>query len=1072
MSRKLTPQSSLENLKREAKRWLKALRDGDPNARTRLTSAHPAAPATPALRDVQFALAREHGLAGWAELKTELARQAATASADTREAAIQALLAAADQGSVERVREVLDAHPDIVSERATLPGHTGRRTALHFAVNSGSESVIALLLDRGADPNVRDEGDDAMPLHFAAERGNLSIVRMLIAHGADPVGDGTFHELNVLGWATCFDYAYHADVAAYLLAHGATHTIHTAVAMSDVAAIREIAARAPADLDKPMDRTNRRRRPLHLAVTKQRPEALAALLELGADPETTDAAGLTPLDQAALKGEREMADQLITAGARLGLPAAVALEMPDEVDRVLREDPDCLRPGGHWDRLIIRAAEQAPERVIEALIRGGASVHVRDDHQTAVDDTHGYTALHAAAFAGNIGAVRALLRHGANPRDREDRYWGTPAGWAAHAGHAAVRDLILAGPIDIFDAVYYDRLDRIGGILGDDPQALERPHREYVTGEKPPVFGPDPDWTPAAFAAANDKLEALRILADRGANLTVRDSAGRSLLDLVSARGHARIADYLRERHARDAAPQSPRDPAGDRVADFLRMACLDWRSSGSARTERMRDAGRLLARHPELARANIFTAVVCGDIDEVRGVLDERPEASTAIGGPRSWPPLLYLCAARLPDVAGSENALEVARLLLDRGADPNAFYLGGNADIHYTALTVTLGRGEELASMHPRARELARLLLERGADPHDNQVLYNVFADNTSRHLLGDDLIWLLELMHEHSVRRGHAAQWADPTWPMFAMRGAPSLGDEERIHHGAHFMLSGPVDRNLLALAEWMLKHGADPNTPPGRLWAIPQRSLYEDAVLRGHREMAELLVRFGATPVPPQRQPIDEFIDACLQLDRGRVQALLDQHADFLADHRPMFEAVRRDRADVVELLLDLGVSPDVENAAGGRSRPLHAAAAHSAERSAALLIARGADVDWRESNYGAIPLGFASYYQHSRLIDLLGRHSREVWELAYTGRVDRLREVLREEPHLAKVVGKQGDTPLMWLPGDPAVALEIASLLLEHGADSARRNAQGSTAADNAELRGMDEVVELLRSHGG
>src|SRR5690606_32459548 len=144
--------------------------------------------------------------------------------------------------------------------------------------------------------------------------------------------------------------------------------------------------------------------------------------------------------------------------ARLGLAAAVALEMPDEVERLLREDPDCLRPGGRWDKLIIRAAEHAPERVIEALIRGGASVHVRDDHQTAVDHTHGYTALHAAAFAGNIGAVRALLRHGANPRDREDRYWGTPAGWAAYAGHNEVRDLILAGPIDIFDAIYYDRV--------------------------------------------------------------------------------------------------------------------------------------------------------------------------------------------------------------------------------------------------------------------------------------------------------------------------------------------------------------------------------------------------------------------------------------------------------------------------------------------------------------------------------------------------------------------------------------------------------------------------------------
>jgi hypothetical protein len=61
MSRTLTPDSSLETLKKEAKRWLKALRAGDAQARRRLIAATPAAPANPGLRDVQLALAREYG---------------------------------------------------------------------------------------------------------------------------------------------------------------------------------------------------------------------------------------------------------------------------------------------------------------------------------------------------------------------------------------------------------------------------------------------------------------------------------------------------------------------------------------------------------------------------------------------------------------------------------------------------------------------------------------------------------------------------------------------------------------------------------------------------------------------------------------------------------------------------------------------------------------------------------------------------------------------------------------------------------------------------------------------------
>jgi hypothetical protein len=72
MSRSITPATTLDNLKREAKRWLRDLRAGDAVARERLHRAHPAAAAEPGLRDVQLALAREHGLSGWAELRRRL----------------------------------------------------------------------------------------------------------------------------------------------------------------------------------------------------------------------------------------------------------------------------------------------------------------------------------------------------------------------------------------------------------------------------------------------------------------------------------------------------------------------------------------------------------------------------------------------------------------------------------------------------------------------------------------------------------------------------------------------------------------------------------------------------------------------------------------------------------------------------------------------------------------------------------------------------------------------------------------------------------------------------------------
>jgi hypothetical protein len=68
--------TSLDNLRKTAKRWLKALRAGDRAAFERLRCAYPGAPVSPSLRDLQHALAREHGFPGWSALKEACASNA------------------------------------------------------------------------------------------------------------------------------------------------------------------------------------------------------------------------------------------------------------------------------------------------------------------------------------------------------------------------------------------------------------------------------------------------------------------------------------------------------------------------------------------------------------------------------------------------------------------------------------------------------------------------------------------------------------------------------------------------------------------------------------------------------------------------------------------------------------------------------------------------------------------------------------------------------------------------------------------------------------------------------------
>jgi ankyrin repeat protein len=504
-----------------------------------------------------------------------------------------------------------------------------------------------------------------------------------------------------------------------------------------------------------------------------------------------------------------------------------------------------------------------------------------------------------------------------------------------------------------------------------------------------------------------------------------------------------------------------------ERVTWFLDNACPDHHVRGGPDHVMARHtAMRILSRHPEIARDSLSTAVVCGDLAGAERILSERPQAASeknsATGpdraglggsgdrfrknlGPKGWGPLLYLCFTRLPLAAANDNAVAVARALLDRGADPNAYFMAG--DSRYTPLVGVIGEGEEGRPSHPRREALTRLLLERGAEPYDVQVFYNL-------HFHGD-VLWYLELIYEHTVRSGREADWNDREWSMINMGG---------YGLGARFLLDVAVAKNDLRLAEWCLTRGASPNAaaPSHPRWS--KRTPHEEALRNGLTEMAELLVRFGATPGTLVLEAEEAFAAACLRLDREKALALLAEHAEYLLAPGPMFAAAERDRADVVAFLLDLGMSPDVQDARGQRA--LHVAAYNDSAGVAALLIERGAAVDPVDAVHDGTPLWWAVWGQRPRTVELLSRLSRDVWALSFTGNVERLRELLSAEPGLAKQVGNES-TPLMWLPDDEARAAEVTSLFLAHGADPSVRNKEGQTAADLARKRGLEGAAELL-----
>jgi RNA polymerase sigma factor (sigma-70 family) len=142
--------------------------------------------------------------------------------------------------------------------------------------------------------------------------------------------------------------------------------------------------------------------PLHYAAEHGQIEVARALLERGADINAVEPSHqLTPLGWATTfprRLQREMAEFLLSRGARLDIHSAAALGMTHDVEVLLRQDPSLA-------------------------------------DQRLTDNNGALAPLHLAAWWGHTETVRLLLAHGADPT-AQDWQGKTPLERARQHGHA------------------------------------------------------------------------------------------------------------------------------------------------------------------------------------------------------------------------------------------------------------------------------------------------------------------------------------------------------------------------------------------------------------------------------------------------------------------------------------------------------------------------------------------------------------------------------------------------------------------------------------------------------------
>jgi ankyrin repeat protein len=271
-----------------------------------------------------------------------------------------------------------------------------------------------------------------------------------------------------------------------------------------------------------------------------------------------------------------------------------------------------------------------------------------------------------------------------------------------------------------------------------------------------------------------------------------------------------------------------------DAADQFVEIACLCYDDPHYDHRTFQARAREMLDNHPELAQANIWAAAAAGNARAVESFLDAEPDLVNR-PGPHRWVPLICACYSRV------RSTYRVAQVLLDRGADPNAYTLkhndppGSPRARRFTALTGLFGGGSTgLVDQTPHSqwREMAELLLKRGANPADEQALWINAAAS-------------LEILLRYGLK---------PDAQVKTETGVITLLGRE-LAQAARY---GHVDRVKLLLA-----HGARADEKfQGR---IPWRHAME----RGHLEIARLLEESGAPTT--ELSELERFTSLCLAGD---------------------------------------------------------------------------------------------------------------------------------------------------------------------------------------------------------
>ena len=534
------------------------------------------------------------------------------------------------------------------------------------------------------------------------------------------------------------------------------------------------------------------------------------------------------------------------------------------------------------DERLVNAAKLGDAAAVRSLIQQRADVNAAQPDGT--------TALHWAVQRDNPDIVDLLIKAGANAKPA-NRYGVTPLSVAALNGNASIIQKLIAAGADpnatsaegetpLMTAARTGKVDAVKVLIasGVDVNAAEKTRGQ----------------TALMWAAAENHASTVSALMAAGADINLRSTGGFTPLLFAVRAGAIETVNAL---IAAGASANDTIQPGGTRSA---MAAGRGGPAGGNQPAGRGGRAGAPMPSAPAAAAGRgRGTAVADPSVDEPAPVIAERPDADI-----RQLLAVFNTGSRRTPG-SGATNALmlaitnahfELAALLLEKGADPNAVDAGWTA-LHQLAWTrrppIQHGLPPPVPTGNLDSLTLANKLLEKGANPNIRMTrepgdgARNILSRVGSTPFLQAAKLGDLEYMRLLLAHGADASISTDEgATPLMAAAGVgiwqvgESAGTNEEALEAVKLCfelgndvnaadvngdtaLHGAAHRGANEVVQYLVSKGAKmdvPNKLGWTPWIIADGVLYPNTYNR-RLDTAELLLKLGANPKVGMRRPED-------------------------------------------------------------------------------------------------------------------------------------------------------------------------------------------------------------------